>query len=66
MSGVHDEGRNREMMLSGYLSADGLEVIVDLTVLYRVIPTEAHGYSKRSEQITGMSCPSDLPDKDQG
>jgi regulator of protease activity HflC (stomatin/prohibitin superfamily) len=41
MSGVTDEGLKQGDDAIRVLSADGLEVIVDLTVLYRVIPTEA-------------------------
>ncbi len=41
MSGVHDEGDKAGDDAIRVLSADGLEVIVDLTVLYRVVPTEA-------------------------
>lgn len=41
MSGVHDEGQKAGDDAIRVLSADGLEVIVDLTVLYRVIPSEA-------------------------
>lgn len=41
MSGVTDEGSNMGDDAIRVLSADGLEVIVDLTVLYKVIPTEA-------------------------
>jgi len=41
MSGVNDEGVKQGDDAIRVLSADGLEVIVDLTVLYRVIPTEA-------------------------
>ena len=41
MSGVLDEGDKNVDDAIRVLSADGLEVIVDLTVLYRVIPTEA-------------------------
>jgi regulator of protease activity HflC (stomatin/prohibitin superfamily) len=41
MSGVHDEGTKVGDDAIRVLSADGLEVIVDLTVLYKVIPTEA-------------------------
>ncbi len=41
MSGVVDEGTKQGDDAIRVLSADGLEVIVDLTVLYRVIPTEA-------------------------
>ncbi len=41
MSGVHDEGSKVGDDAIHVLSADGLEVIVDLTVLYKVMPTEA-------------------------
>ncbi len=41
MSAVHDEGKTRGDDAIRVLSADGLEVIIDLTVLYRVIPAEA-------------------------
>lgn len=41
MSGVNDEGIKQGDDAIRVLSADGLEVIVDLTVLYKVIPTEA-------------------------
>lgn len=41
MSGVHDEGDKSGDDAIRVLSADGLEVIVDLTVLYKVLPTEA-------------------------
>jgi regulator of protease activity HflC (stomatin/prohibitin superfamily) len=41
MSGVHDEGAQKGDDAIRVLSADGLEVIVDLTVLYKVIPSEA-------------------------
>lgn len=41
MSGVLDEGQKAGDDAIRVLSADGLEVIVDLTVLYRVIPSEA-------------------------
>ncbi len=41
MSGVHDEGDKAGDDAIRVLSADGLEVIVDLTVLYRVVPSEA-------------------------
>ena len=41
MSGVHDEGEKMGDDAIRVLSADGLEVIIDLTVLYKVIPTEA-------------------------
>jgi regulator of protease activity HflC (stomatin/prohibitin superfamily) len=41
MSAVHDEGDKSGDDAIRVLSADGLEVIVDLTVLYRVVSTEA-------------------------
>ena len=41
MSGVRDEGAQQGDDAIRVLSADGLEVIVDLTVLYKVIPAEA-------------------------
>ncbi|MEO5570111.1 MAG: prohibitin family protein [Bacteroidia bacterium] len=41
MSGVHDEGDNEGDDAIRVLSADGLEVVIDVTVLYSVIPNEA-------------------------
>ena len=41
MSGILDEGAKQGDDAIRVLSADGLEVIVDLTVLYRVVPAEA-------------------------
>jgi regulator of protease activity HflC (stomatin/prohibitin superfamily) len=41
MSGVQNEGDKSGDDAIRVLSADGLEVIVDLTVLYKVVPTEA-------------------------
>jgi regulator of protease activity HflC (stomatin/prohibitin superfamily) len=41
MSSTHDEGDKVGDDAIRVLSADGLEVIVDLTVLYKVLPTEA-------------------------
>lgn len=41
MSGVADEGAKSGDDAIRVLSADGLEVIIDLTVLYRVVPSEA-------------------------
>ena len=41
MSGVKDEGDKSGDDAIRVLSADGLEVIIDLTVLYKVIPNEA-------------------------
>ena len=54
MSGVNDEGMKQGDDAIRVLSADGLEVIVDLTVLYKVIPSEAPRILRRLEQITGM------------
>ena len=41
MSGVHDEGDVTGDDAIRVLTADGLEVIIDLTVLYSVLPSEA-------------------------
>jgi regulator of protease activity HflC (stomatin/prohibitin superfamily) len=41
MSGVHDEGKKGGDDGIRALTADGLEINLDLTVLYRVIPSEA-------------------------
>jgi regulator of protease activity HflC (stomatin/prohibitin superfamily) len=41
MSGVADEGTKTGDDAIRVLSADGLEVVIDLTVLYRVVSTEA-------------------------
>ncbi len=41
MSGVNDEGDKASDDAIRVLSADGLEVVIDLTVLYRVTPSEA-------------------------
>ncbi|MES2731028.1 MAG: prohibitin family protein [Bacteroidota bacterium] len=41
MSAVHDEGEKSGDDAIRVLTADGLEVVIDLTVLYRVIPAEA-------------------------
>lgn len=41
MSGVHDEGEKAGDDAIRVLSADGLEVVIDLTALYKVVPTEA-------------------------
>ena len=40
MSSVHDEGDKAGDDAIRVLTADGLEVIIDLTVLYRVVPSE--------------------------
>jgi len=41
MSGVQNEGEKSGDDAIRVLSADGLEVIIDLTVLYKVVPSEA-------------------------
>jgi len=41
MSGVHDEGAKSGDDAIRVLSADGLEVTIDLSVLYRVVPDDA-------------------------
>jgi regulator of protease activity HflC (stomatin/prohibitin superfamily) len=41
MSAVHDEGEKMGDDAIRVLSADGLEVIIDITVLFRVVPSEA-------------------------
>ncbi|MBN8837448.1 MAG: prohibitin family protein [Sphingobacteriia bacterium] len=46
MSGVHDEGDKTGDDAIRALTADGLEVIIDLTVLYRVLPVEAPRIAK--------------------
>lgn len=41
MSGVHDEGQQVADDAIRVLTSDGLEVTIDLTVLYKLIPSEA-------------------------
>ena len=41
MSAIHDEGNKSGDDAIRVLTADGLEVVIDLTILYRVVPTEA-------------------------
>jgi len=41
MSGVHDEGSKQGDDAIRALTSDGLEVIIDITVLYKVLPAEA-------------------------
>lgn len=41
MSGVHDEGRQTSDDAIRVLTSDGLEVTIDLTVLYKLLPSEA-------------------------
>jgi regulator of protease activity HflC (stomatin/prohibitin superfamily) len=48
MSGVHDEGEKSGDDAIRVLTADGLEVIIDLTVLYRINPTDAPRIIKES------------------
>ena len=41
MSGVHDEGMKQGDDAIRVLTSDGLEVTIDLTVLYKLLPSEA-------------------------
>ncbi len=41
MSGIHDEGTKSGDDAIRVLTSDGLEVTIDLTVLYKVVPSEA-------------------------
>ncbi len=41
MSGIHDEGDKEGDDAIRILTADGLEVAIDLTVLFKVVPTDA-------------------------
>jgi regulator of protease activity HflC (stomatin/prohibitin superfamily) len=41
MSSVHDEGDKAGDDAIRVLTADGLEVVIDLTVLYKIVPSEA-------------------------
>ncbi|MFZ9386345.1 MAG: prohibitin family protein [Chitinophagaceae bacterium] len=41
MSGVHDEGRQMGDDAIRVLTSDGLEVTIDLTVLYKLVPSDA-------------------------
>ncbi len=41
MSSAHDEGAQKGDDAIRVLTADGLEVVIDLSVLYRILPTEA-------------------------
>jgi len=41
MSGIHDEGRQAGDDAIRVLTSDGLEVTIDLSVLYRVVPNDA-------------------------
>ena len=50
MSGVHDEGTKSGDDAIRVLTADGLEVTIDLSVLYRVVPNDA----PKLLQQTGM------------
>ena len=54
MSAVQDEGSKQGDDAIRVLTADGLEVVIDLTVLYKVVPAEAPRILKRLESITGM------------
>jgi regulator of protease activity HflC (stomatin/prohibitin superfamily) len=48
MSGVHNEGEKAGDDAIRVLSADGLEVTIDLTVLYRVVPENAPNLFKET------------------
>jgi regulator of protease activity HflC (stomatin/prohibitin superfamily) len=48
MSGVHNEGDKAGDDAIRVLSADGLEVTIDLTVLYRVVPENAPNLFKQT------------------
>ncbi|MDA8896009.1 prohibitin family protein [Bacteroidia bacterium] len=50
MSGIHNEGEKSGDDAIRILSKDGLEVTIDLTVLYRILPTESPNVYKN----TGM------------
>ncbi len=41
MSGVHDEGQRQGDDAIRALTSDGLEVVIDLTVLYKLLPSDA-------------------------
>ena len=48
MSGVHDEGTKTGDDAIRVLTSDGLEVTIDLTVLYKVLPSEAPNIIKET------------------
>ena len=48
MSGVHDEGSKQGDDAIRVLTSDGLEVTIDLTVLYKVLPSEAPNIIKET------------------
>jgi regulator of protease activity HflC (stomatin/prohibitin superfamily) len=50
MSGVHDEGARSNDDAIRVLTADGLEVTIDLTVLYKLLPSEAPTLIKETGQ----------------
>jgi regulator of protease activity HflC (stomatin/prohibitin superfamily) len=50
MSGVHDEGNRSTDDAIRVLTADGLEVTIDLTVLYKLLPSEAPNLIKETGQ----------------
>jgi regulator of protease activity HflC (stomatin/prohibitin superfamily) len=50
MSGVHDEGARSNDDAIRVLTADGLEVTIDLTVLYKLLPSEAPKLIKETGQ----------------
>lgn len=50
MSGVHDEGNKSNDDAIRVLTSDGLEVTIDLTVLYKLLPSEAPKLIKETGQ----------------
>lgn len=50
MSGIHDEGNRSNDDAIRVLTADGLEVTIDLTVLYKLLPSEAPNLIKETGQ----------------
>ena len=54
MSGVHDEGSKAADDAIRVLSADGLEVIIDLSVLFKVKPSAAQAEMKKPYRLTDV------------
>ena len=50
MSGIHDEGNRSNDDAIRVLTADGLEVTIDLTVLYKLLPSEAPNLIRETGQ----------------
>ena len=53
MSGVHDEGNQTGDDAIRVLTSDGLEVTIDLTVLYKLLPSEAPRLVRERGQVDG-------------